>query len=433
MVGLIPKTYFLHLYGDETQKSLKNNEQFVGLCQKENIEIIDALTNDSKTDQEQVNSLLMEYKPAVIFIEENLFSKNFSKNNYQMDRYMSFKIIFIEPSDTKNNLEKSLAYLKQGADEVMTRDRSAEEIFIRCYSFLRRKSILEQNQLTSLPSINRTYAVIDHCRQNLSDWVVMHIDTLNIKSYTQMYGIAKTDEGIKEIAKMLQASVLGGGISETFVGHLGRDNFIVVCDSNSMDKILANIYKNFDKILTKLYKKADCENGYIISAAPNKIRRKEGLLHLNIGSCNNIDRNYLSGTDVIEQAIQNKKKLTSPNKKILILEDDNDFANLVAETLSYEGLDVKVSKGFDKLIGEIKKYQPKILVLEAKSLGIENFKSLCKSVEEYKKEFGLKILVATNVPGYQNFLDVGADVYLPKPYDLEVLFREVRRLRFTFV
>jgi DNA-binding response OmpR family regulator len=414
------------LYAGDNHLNLKTSNHFIELSKLEDVEILEF------KNPVDIHSLIREHRPEIVIIEENVLPDEQILDSLRTNHCNPFKVVLLEQGELLN-INKQLEYIKMGADEVLVKSDSAQEIFLKCFAYLRRREFLQLNDLTGLPSLNKTYSVIDHCRKNLSDWVLMHIDMHNIKSYNLMYGVSKGDQAIKETANVLKEAVIERNNSNGFVGYLGRDNFVIICDSNSMDKFIQKINTKFLQILSKLYKEADYKSGFIICAAPNRIRRKEGLLSLNIGTCNNIDRNYLSATDVIEQAIQNKKPATSHNKKVLIFEDDTDFAELIAETLDREGLESIVSKGFDHLVEEVKKIKPKILILEASTMGAEQFVSLCKQLEPYKKELGLKILVATNTPGYQSFLIAGADIYVPKPYDLEVLFREVRRLRFTTV
>lgn len=429
---LIPKSNFLYIFNSNDSDAASMFTDFKALCSKEDLDVIDCpdCVKGVCLEEDQAYNIIKRNKPSIILIQESLFTDN-PVTDYKSEGYDPYVIILLEDGDLISSQDKILDYIKAGADEVIQKQTSAQEIFFKCFSYMRRKSTLELNQLTLLPSINKTYNIISHCRNNLSDWVLVHLDTINFKSYNLMYGTSKGDEAIKLIGESLSTSAKKDLQGQSFVGHLGRDKFVIICESNSLETILKNIQSDFTQILDRLYKPEDFQNQYIICAAPNKIRRRVGLLRLNIGYCTNIDRSYHSSTDIIEQAIQNKKSLASGNKKILVLEDDNDFANLLADTFNVEGFEARVSKGLDHIIQEVAEFEPRILILEAASIGKENFHSLCKDLLRFKSEIGLKILVATNVPGYQNFLAAGADVYLPKPYDLEVIFREVRRLRFS--
>ncbi len=417
MVGLIPKDHILHILGKTNEPSIVYNEELRKFCNTENIELVETIQTKS------FKEIIRRYRPEILVIEEEAFDPN---ESYKSRSCQPFKLVI-----TKNK-DKMFEYLKLGADEVISKDLSAEELFLKFFSILRRKKVLELSQLTNLPSINKTYTVIEHCRKHLSDWVVVHADIRHFQSYITMYGVSKGDEAVRCTAKVMQDTLKEIKGSEHFIGYLGRDSFLIISDSNALDSIIHNIQVHFKKVLGDLYNQSDYENGYIISSAPNKVRRREGLLGLNIGYCSKIDRNFLSGTDIIEQAIKNKKDPGSKNKRVLILEDDPDFAELLQETISLEGSEAMVSAGLDSIINEVAEFQPKVVILEASLIGHQNFIPLCKDLDKYKTELGMKILVATEIPGYQNFLASGADVYIPKPYEIETLLKEVRRLRFDY-
>jgi DNA-binding response OmpR family regulator len=424
MVGLIPAKIILFLAKDDEKRTICSNQLLCELAKKENIEF--------QNSKELVNLKpeVREIRPEILLIDEDVFVENInnSQTKYASKSCRPFVLVLSNPGHSK---EETFEFLRNGADDVIARDVSEEEFMLKIASILRRKSVLEIDHLSELPAKNKTYSILEHCRSQLNDWAVVHIDILNFQSYGVMYGVAQADKAIAKTASFLEKVLAEMELEEYFLGHLGRDNFVVVADTNSFEKIVFEMKRKFKNILEKLYKKVDYENGYIISSAPNKVRRKEGLLDLNIGYCSSIDRNFLSGTDIIEQCVRNKMNSELKNKRVLVLEDDTDFAYLLEETLIREGNDAKLASGLENLIKEVEEFQPRSLILEASKLGPKNFQPICSQLQRFKDEFGLKILIATNVPGHQNFLAHGADVYLPKPYDLETLLKEVRRLRYT--
>ena len=423
MVGLIPETNILYL-ATRTGDINTTNIKLMEAAKKDNLAFHMA--------KEKVNlkEEIRELRPEILLIDEEIFLENLKNpdTTYASKSCRPFILVFTKPGKSK---EDSFELLRNGADDVITDDVSNEEFLVKALSILRRKEVIEKDSLSDLPAKNRTYTILEHCRNHLNDWAVVHIDILNFQSYGVMYGVAQADKAIRHTSFFLIETLRELDLDQYFLGHLGRDNFVIISDTNSFEKIIFEVKRKFKTVLERLYKKVDYDNGYIISSAPNKVRRKEGLLDLSIGYCSNIDRNFLSGTDMIEQCVRNKMNSELKNKRVLILEDDLDFAHLLEETLVREGNEAKLASGLDNLIAEVDKFQPRTLILEASKLGPQNFQPLCSQLQRFKDEFGLKILIATNVPGHQNFLAHGADVYLPKPYDLEVLLREVRRLRHT--
>ena len=435
MVGLNPRTYLAYIHARGSNNALdKNSEEFGVRCFQQHIELLDITLEPGSEPLDLFDEVILKNMPPIIFIHVYIYANHeFKLSSYKTGKYDPVINILLNCDDATIDHSKNILYMRKGADIILSTDTTAEEIFLKCLSALRRKNILELNLLTELPSINKTHSILKHCIENMTSWSVLHLDTLGFKSYNATYGISKGDHVIKEVAGLLKRSCREVPSGETYLGHLGRDNFLIACDSVALNPLRKAIEDNFPEILSRIYKDTDYSNGYIVAAGPHRIRRRETLLRPNIGSCGSQDRSYVSSSDIIEQAIQNKKLRTSKNKKILILEDDLDFADLVAETFVLEGFEARVSEGLESLIQEVEAFKPIILILEAKKLGIEKFQSLCTSLNKYKEEFGLKILVATDIPGYNNFLSAGADIYLPKPYDLEVLFKEARRLRYASV
>lgn len=430
MVGLKlrPKKAILHISSNTTGSNLAQSDELKALCQKEEIQLIGAQSKLEITEQVE------KYNPSIILIDENLLADKdeeiFCIDNFGIKAYNPFKIILVSAADKAEQEAKTLDLLKRGFDDAIRVDKSAESLFLRCLNYIRRKKNLELNRLTQLPGINRTYEIIDHCRNNLSDWSITHIDISNIKSFNLMYGTQQGDVAIGKTAQILRKACKDKRVEDSFVGHIGRDNFVIISGTDSKQLIIDNIKKLFPDILKKLYKEVDYENGYLVCAAPNHVRRKEDLLSLQLGSCNSIERNFQSGSDIIEQAIVSKRSIRkSNNRDVLIAENDEDFATLISDTLSLEGFNSHISNNKDKLLEEIELVKPRILLLEASVIGKEDFADFCNKIKPYQDEHGLKLLVATNIPGYQNFIAQGADVYIPKPYDLEVLFKEIWRLR----
>ena len=320
-------------------------------CFPQHIELLDIILEPGSEPLDIFDEVILKNLPPMLFIDEEIFANHeFKLSSYRSSKYDPVIYILLNCSDAEVDHSKNIAYMRKGADVILSNNTTAEEIFLKSLATLRRKNILELNLLTELPSINRTHFILRHCIENLNNWSVLHIDTLGFKSYNSMYGISKGDNVIKEIASLLKTCCREASVGEVYLGHLGRDNFVIVCDPLASNKLMENILESFPKILSSLYKDTDYQNGYIVSAGPHRIRRRERLLRLNIGLCSSHDRSYVSSSDIIEQAIQNKKSSSTRNKKILILEDDIDFAQLVAETCILEGFDARVAEGLDAVI-----------------------------------------------------------------------------------
>jgi len=417
-MGLIPSRCIIHIADAKSSLHLIDNPDFLLECEKNDISLKECSSLDD------LQYILYDYRPEIIIVSENMYAKGFDFKTItenQRSKNDPYKIILV---DTKSTDKDYFSYIQEGFDDFIPDSFKIKEIFLKCFSLLRRKSIHEKNQLTKLPGINRTYEVLEYCLSDLKDWEMLHITTNNLDQYSYMYGVKNTDELIKLTAALLAELTQGKNL---FTGHLGKDNFLVLGSIPDLVPIKSCLDERFTSILEKVYNKSDFENSYIIYSAPHKVRRKENLMSLNISSCTSYDRKFLSGSDVVEQAIVNKHNKAQKliNKRVLIIEDDADFAELLEDRLRLDGFEPYISK--DEIIQSVKEFKPRVLLIEAAKIGIPQFTNLSQELKAVA-DWDLDIIVASNIPGYRNFLDAGATVYIPKPYELDTVIEEISRL-----
>lgn len=118
--------------------------------------------------------------------------------------------------------------------------------------------------------------------------------------------------------------------------------------------------------------------------------------------------------------------------KILIVEDDKNISGYLEESLKEAGYRTKVTSDGAVALNYIKETPPDLILLD---LGIESIsgETVCTEV---KKSFpDLPIIILTAKDSKKEIvhgLDLGADDYLPKPFDTDELLTRIRaRLKQT--
>lgn len=112
-------------------------------------------------------------------------------------------------------------------------------------------------------------------------------------------------------------------------------------------------------------------------------------------------------------------------KDILIIEDSKDLAILLRDFLSKEGFLVEVAYTGEAGLAYIKKEGVKIVLLDIMLPGMDGF-AVCKLIRE-ELNVPLFIMSAkTNKEDKMNGLLLGADDYIEKPYDMDVLIAKVK-------
>ncbi len=114
--------------------------------------------------------------------------------------------------------------------------------------------------------------------------------------------------------------------------------------------------------------------------------------------------------------------------KILVVDDDVDTVELLVKRLRAEGYDTSGAYDGEQALQAVRQYEPDLIILDIKMPGIDGYE-VCrrlKGSEETKVIPIIMLTVKSKVPDKVRGLDIGADDYIPKPFDYRELSRRVR-------
>jgi CheY-like chemotaxis protein len=108
-------------------------------------------------------------------------------------------------------------------------------------------------------------------------------------------------------------------------------------------------------------------------------------------------------------------------KRILIIEDDEDMEDVFNEIFSGEWDKVFFYEETEDIIELIEKHQPNIIILDYNLSG-KNGGELCRSIKDHPSYRHIPVLMLSAFPKfiYQNE-DVCYDAFVEKPFDVEEL------------
>lgn len=109
---------------------------------------------------------------------------------------------------------------------------------------------------------------------------------------------------------------------------------------------------------------------------------------------------------------------------ILIVEDDKELASLLCEFLRAENYIVTVAEDGEKALRLYEKYGARLVLLDIMLPGLDGF-AICSRIREQSDTPVIIISAKTEKDDKLNGLILGADDYIEKPYDIDILLAKI--------
>lgn len=110
---------------------------------------------------------------------------------------------------------------------------------------------------------------------------------------------------------------------------------------------------------------------------------------------------------------------------IIIVEDNKEIGTLLCEFLRKEKFTVSIAETGEKAIEIFEKYGAKLIILDISLPGIDGF-AVCSKVRENSNAHIMIASARTDKDDMLKGLGLGADDYIEKPYDIDILLAKVR-------
>jgi diguanylate cyclase (GGDEF)-like protein len=174
--------------------------------------------------------------------------------------------------------------LTAGADDYIVKPFDTLELVARVRTTLRRTAEARSvSPLTGLPGNHRIDLEIrDRARQS-AHYAVCHFDLDEFKSFNDAYGFLRGDDLLMVLADCLQQAALAAGDPPAFVGHVGGDDFVVVCTPDQSEPLCRRVLAGFDAAVPKAYDAADRERGYLEVTDRRGELRRHRLVSVSVG------------------------------------------------------------------------------------------------------------------------------------------------------
>ena len=221
--------------------------------------------------------------PFLIVINEDAIDRDVvglcKKIRTDEDNQITPIIIVSSNTDRKHRIE----VLKQSVEYYIKKPVDADYLYYTIKNLNRLLTINRKiSPLTGLPGNVQIHAELKK-RLSKESFSVLYLDLDNFKAYNDVYGFLKGDQIIEFTAQTILKCVHEYFPEDSFIGHIGGDDFIAVVPTENVDNICQAVIANFDKNVTRFFTKDDLEKGYIEVANRKGIMEQFPLTSISIG------------------------------------------------------------------------------------------------------------------------------------------------------
>lgn len=338
-------------------------------------------------------------------------------------------IIALSKSD---NLEDKIKVLEAGADDYISEPVNFKEFQTRIKAHLRRELETNLDSKTLLPNEKYSVRALKRTLAEDNDWATILISIENYKQYIEVYSEFAGDKVIQALMAIIKSVLM----ESDFLSRLSDSEFLIITKSHVAERLASFIVTAFDAIASKFYSHEDTKRGYMLFRGDDEIGQRIEFVSLLLSVISSEFDTYTNSEHLINKMrrIKSLAKLPSKsnyivdrpklsgevdklkyNNKIVILEKDNALELLLRTTLELQGYDVLTEVEENTI--------PAIFIIDTGD-NMDKL-DLCSKIKSNTLFVNSKVIVTSNRHDKSTILNTGADLYLPKPYELSALIKWV--------
>jgi diguanylate cyclase (GGDEF)-like protein len=204
--------------------------------------------------------------------------------------------------------EDAIAGLDAGADDYLTKPVETDELLARLRAALRRADQQRtRNPLTGLPGNESILTELSERLAAREPLALLYVDLDQFKPFNDHYGFLRGDEALRALGRLLLAVQDDHGDDRTFVGHVGGDDFVIICGPAVAEAMAQAICERFDALAPNFYDPDDRAAGSIEVPDRRGIPQRYGLLSLSIGVASAENRAFAHQGEVVATATEMKR------------------------------------------------------------------------------------------------------------------------------
>jgi diguanylate cyclase (GGDEF)-like protein len=198
--------------------------------------------------------------------------------------------------------------ITKGADDYIIKPFDPIELMARVKGTLRRaQEMRSESPLTGLPGNIRILEFLGNLVSAEQPFALLYADLDNFKAYNDHYGFLRGDDALRFAARSIQETAFDVGGEDVFVGHLGGDDFVVVCPPDSSESLCKELLERTAREFPSLYEDEDRDRGYIEIENRQQQVERFPLLSISIGVATTSRRRFTHPSEAVAVATEMKE------------------------------------------------------------------------------------------------------------------------------
>jgi DNA-binding response OmpR family regulator len=214
-------------------------------------------------------------------------------------------IIFLTQKDERSD---KIIGLESGADDYITKPFDIEELKLRVKNAI--DSAERSRKVDAISNLPGGSLIEDYLRElmrNPRTWTYIDMKISNFEMFSDVYGWTAADEVIRFTAFLLGELVEQHGTPDDYIGHPGRDNFIIITHAEDPNTLIDKVKETFTEKVKQHYSFIDRERGYML--VPDAATEKQvDLMNMTMGSVSTKTHQFSDIREITEMAADNRRR-----------------------------------------------------------------------------------------------------------------------------
>jgi diguanylate cyclase (GGDEF)-like protein len=221
--------------------------------------------------------------------------------------------------------EDRIGGLDLGANDYVSKPYDQRELLRRVRNLLDWGRLQrDANPLTGLPGHQGIEGNLVKRIAARDPFVFMYLDVDHFKAFNDFYSYQKGDQVIRLLARIIRETVDDFGDPTDFVGHIGGDDFVIICGFRRAERMGQAILEKFDREIPQLYSQTDRARGYIETVDRQGVVQAYPVMTLTIAAVSNEGREIEHVAQVSDIAAELKRFGKEQKQSVLIWDRRSD-------------------------------------------------------------------------------------------------------------